>query len=55
MARYVIPSWDLPAVPVSGTDALFPVRRIHGGDPAPSLRPRHFVKGAPSAPPRRHA
>jgi fumarylpyruvate hydrolase len=29
MARYVIPSWDQPAVPVSGTDASFPVRRIH--------------------------
>jgi len=29
MARYVIPAWDLPALPVSGTDALFPVRRIH--------------------------
>jgi fumarylpyruvate hydrolase len=29
MARYVIPSWDPPALPVSGTDALFPVRRIH--------------------------
>jgi len=29
MARYVIPSWDLPALPVSGTGALFPVRRIH--------------------------
>ncbi|HEX9575123.1 MAG TPA: fumarylacetoacetate hydrolase family protein, partial [Myxococcales bacterium] len=29
MARSVIPSWDLPALPVSGTDALFPVRRIH--------------------------
>jgi len=29
MARYVIPSWDPPALPVGGTDALFPVRRIH--------------------------
>ena len=29
MARYVIPSWDLPSLPVSGTDSVFPVRRIH--------------------------
>jgi fumarylpyruvate hydrolase len=29
MARYVIPSWDLPAVPVSGAEGSFPVRRIH--------------------------
>ena len=29
MSRYVIPPCEIPAVPVSGTDALFPVRRIH--------------------------
>lgn len=29
MPRYAIPSWDLPAIAVAGSDALFPVRRIH--------------------------
>jgi fumarylpyruvate hydrolase len=60
MARYVIPSWDLPALPVRGTDALFPVRRIHcvgrnyaeharemGGDP--DREPPFFFAKPPDA------
>jgi len=29
MARYVIPLWDVPSLPVRGTDAVFPIRRVH--------------------------
>src|SRR5690242_21543172 len=60
MPRYVIPSWDPPALPVSGTDALFPVRRIHcvgrnyaeharemGGDP--DREPPFFFAKPPDA------
>ena len=27
--EYVVPAWELPSVPVNGTDARFPVRRIY--------------------------
>lgn len=27
--KYVIPAWDLPAVPVAGTDLSFPVRHVY--------------------------
>jgi fumarylpyruvate hydrolase len=60
MARYVIPAWDLPALPVKGTEALFPVRRIHcvgrnyaeharemGGDP--DREPPFFFSKPPDA------
>lgn len=29
MSAYAIPLWENPALPVAGTDALFPVRRIY--------------------------
>jgi fumarylpyruvate hydrolase len=29
MSSYVIPLWELPAIPVTGANALFPVRRIY--------------------------
>ncbi|HLI10226.1 MAG TPA: fumarylacetoacetate hydrolase family protein [Alphaproteobacteria bacterium] len=53
---YVIPAWDLPSLPVAGSDARFPVRRIYcvgrnyaehtremGGDPTREL-PFFFMK-----------
>lgn len=29
MPRYVLPTWELPALPISGSDLLFPVRHIY--------------------------
>ena len=29
MTSYAIPLWDIPAVPVTGSDALFPVRHVY--------------------------
>src|SRR5262249_41530773 len=29
MARSVIPLWDIPSLPVHGTEAVFPIRRVH--------------------------
>ena len=29
MTSYAIPLWDMPAVPVTGGDALFPVRHVY--------------------------
>ncbi|NKB56188.1 MAG: FAA hydrolase family protein [Alphaproteobacteria bacterium] len=29
MSSYAIPLWEKPALPIAGTDALFPVRRIY--------------------------
>ena len=29
MTSYAIPLWDMPAVPVTGSNALFPVRHIY--------------------------
>src|SRR5882724_10725420 len=27
--NYAIPSWDLPAIPIAGSDEVFPVRHIY--------------------------
>jgi len=29
MPRYAIPTWDLPSLPVIGSDELFPIRRVY--------------------------
>ena len=29
MSNFAIPTWDTPSLPVAGTDAEFPVRRIY--------------------------
>jgi fumarylpyruvate hydrolase len=54
--KYAIPAWDLPSLPVTGSDARYPVRRIYcvgrnyaehtremGGDPTREL-PFFFMK-----------
>lgn len=55
---YVLPLWNLPALPVVGTEDLFPIRRVHCvgknygdhvremGDDPEKMKPKFFSKSA---------